>query len=166
MAMAAAIGAGMLGGMGAYTFHYAKGTSYLSNDPRACANCHVMQEHYDSWVKSSHSAAATCNDCHVPHGFPAKYFSKFRNGWNHSKAFTFQDFPDPIRIKRGNLEILEANCIHCHDILASGMLVHEGRLDRAASGRLNLPARPTRPGRYGEGGRCTSCHRSVGHMTA
>jgi cytochrome c nitrite reductase small subunit len=33
-------------GIGAYTFIYAKGYSYLSNDPGACANCHVMQEHY------------------------------------------------------------------------------------------------------------------------
>ena len=31
-------------GLGLYTFVYAKGYSYLSNDPQGCANCHVMQE--------------------------------------------------------------------------------------------------------------------------
>ena len=36
---------GLLGipvGVGAFTFVYAKGFSYLSPDPRACVNCHVM----------------------------------------------------------------------------------------------------------------------------
>lgn len=130
-------------GMGAYTFHYAKGTSYLSNDPRACVNCHVMQEHYDSWMKSSHHAAATCNDCHIPHEFPWKYMAKMRNGWNHSKAFTLQNFPDPIRITRKNLRNLQQNCLHCHQTLVSGIAGHESAFAE----------------------RCTECHRSVGHMS-
>jgi hypothetical protein len=28
-----------------YTFVYAKGYSYLTNDPGACANCHIMADH-------------------------------------------------------------------------------------------------------------------------
>jgi cytochrome c nitrite reductase small subunit len=35
--------AGLFLGLGAYTFLYAKGYSYLTNNPAACANCHVMQ---------------------------------------------------------------------------------------------------------------------------
>ena len=34
-------------GLGAYTFVYARGYSYFSNDPEACANCHVMREFRD-----------------------------------------------------------------------------------------------------------------------
>jgi len=34
---------GVVIGVGGYTFIYAKGYSYLTNDPAACANCHVMQ---------------------------------------------------------------------------------------------------------------------------
>lgn len=45
---------GSVVGLGAYTFVYAKGASYLSNDPRACANCHIMQDHLDGWIKASH----------------------------------------------------------------------------------------------------------------
>ncbi len=30
--------------MGVFTFTYAEGFSCLSDDPRACANCHVMRE--------------------------------------------------------------------------------------------------------------------------
>ena len=60
-----AILVGVVVGVGAYTFLYAKGYSYLLNDPNACQNCHVMREQFDGWVKSSHHNAATCNDCHT-----------------------------------------------------------------------------------------------------
>lgn len=136
---------GVLMGIGGYTFHYAKGTSYLSNDPKACANCHVMQEHLDSWVKSSHHAAASCNDCHVPHDLMFKYLAKARNGWNHSRAFTLQNFPEPIRITPKNLESLQANCIHCHETLVSGVLDDHHDTETKHSS-------------------CTDCHRSVGHL--
>ena len=35
----AAVLVGLTIGIGGYTFVYAKGYSYLSNDPQACANC-------------------------------------------------------------------------------------------------------------------------------
>ena len=60
-------------GVGSYTFAYARGWAYLTDDARACANCHVMNEQYDGWIKSSHRSVAVCNDCHVPHSFVAKY---------------------------------------------------------------------------------------------
>ncbi len=49
---------GLAVGLGAYTFIYAKGYSYLTNNPAACANCHVMQAQYDAWMKSSHHSVA------------------------------------------------------------------------------------------------------------
>ena len=51
---------GVVIGLGTYTFIYAKGYSYLTNNPAACANCHVMQAQYEAWLKSSHHSAATC----------------------------------------------------------------------------------------------------------
>ena len=87
---------GALLGLGSYTFVYAEGTSYLSNDPRACVNCHVMREQYDAWQKTSHHAAATCNDCHVPQDLFGKYLAKAIHGYRHSKAYTFEDFHEPI----------------------------------------------------------------------
>lgn len=60
---------GMLTGAGGYTFYYAQGFSYFSNDPRACVNCHIMREQYDGWQKASHHGFAACNDCHMPHAF-------------------------------------------------------------------------------------------------
>ena len=55
----AAVVSGMAAGLGFYAFDYGEGLSYFSKDPRACANCHVMDEQYDSWQKSGHHQAAT-----------------------------------------------------------------------------------------------------------
>ncbi len=140
----ACLAMGVLIGAGVYTFHYAEGLAYLSNDPKACMNCHIMREHYDSWVRSSHHAASTCNDCHVPHAFPDKYLVKMDNGWNHSKKFTLQNFKEPIRIRPGNLRELQHNCIECHQVVVQDIAGHQDVEQGDA--------------------RCTQCHRSVGHM--
>jgi cytochrome c nitrite reductase small subunit len=134
---------GFLVGLGGYTVYYAEGLSYLSNDPKACVNCHVMRDEYEGWEKASHHAAATCNDCHVPHDLVGKYFAKAENGYHHSKAFTLQDFHEPIMIKQTNSEILSQNCRRCHSEFVSQTTVtvhtNADRLD------------------------CVHCHQSVGH---
>jgi cytochrome c nitrite reductase small subunit len=132
---------GVLIGIGTTTFNYAEGLSYLSTDPAACANCHIMRPQYDAWQKASHHTAATCVDCHLPATFVAKYIAKAENGWNHSKAFTLQDFPEPIMITPKNADILQANCLRCH-----ANLVH----DQAIVWTEGAP-------------RCVHCHVSVGH---
>jgi cytochrome c nitrite reductase small subunit len=145
---------GAVVGIGGVTFNYASGLSYLSNDPRACANCHIMNDQLDSWRKGPHHAAATCNDCHVPPSFPAKYVAKARNGYHHSMGFTFQSprpdvpgervvFHEPIQIKTANSQILQDNCLRCH-----GDFVHDVvRGSTWADGAI----------------RCVHCHAGVGH---
>jgi cytochrome c nitrite reductase small subunit len=49
---------GLAAGVGSYTFIYAQGASYLTDNPQACASCRIMREQYDGWIKSSHRAAA------------------------------------------------------------------------------------------------------------
>jgi len=105
---------GFTGTLGVVTVHYGQGTAYLSDDPEACTQCHIMSEPYDAWVKSSHHAVATCNACHVPEGPVRKWISKADNGFFHSWAFTFGGHPDPIRIKPRNRAIAERNCVRCH----------------------------------------------------
>ncbi len=139
----ATISIGVLVGFSAFTFHYAEGLSYFSTDPKACANCHIMREQYDSWGRSSHHAAATCIECHLPHDLVPKYLAKARNGWNHSKAFTLQDFPEPIRITQSNAEALRENCIRCH----AGFVAHVAAISRDGATDMN----------------CVQCHASVGH---
>ena len=58
---------GVVAGFGTYTFTYAQGLSYFSNDPRACVNCHIMREQFDGWQKSPTTPSPRCNDCHTPH---------------------------------------------------------------------------------------------------
>jgi cytochrome c nitrite reductase small subunit len=138
--------AGLLGallGMGAFTFRYGEGLSYFSTDPRACKNCHIMNEQYESWTKGVHHASAKCIDCHLPHAFVPKYLAKASNGYHHSKGFTFQDFHEPILIKPGNAAILQDNCLRCH-----GDFVHD--IVQGSSTAADAV-------------RCVHCHRNVGH---
>lgn len=134
---------GVLIGTGAFTFRYAEGFSYFSTDPKACANCHIMNEQYDSWQKSSHHAVAGCVDCHLPHDFIGKYIAKAENGWHHSKAFTTQDFHEPIMIKEKNERILQHNCVDCHQDTVHEMFRRDATQPDAVS--------------------CVHCHASVGH---
>src|SRR4051794_18766155 len=93
---------GSVTGLGLYVFWYARGASYLSDDPKSCVNCHIMRDVYESWQKSSHHAFANCNTCHTPHDFFGKWWTKGENGFHHSKAFTLQDFHEPIQISDRN----------------------------------------------------------------
>jgi cytochrome c nitrite reductase small subunit len=99
--------------MGLFTFGYAKGSSYLTNDPAACANCHIMSEHFAAWQKGSHRSA-TCNDCHTPHNIIGKYATKAQNGFWHSFYFTTGRYPDPLRITERNRRVTESACRYCH----------------------------------------------------
>src|SRR5512134_1230970 len=113
--LALGLAVGLVLGIGGYTFIYARGYSYLTNDPESCVNCHVMQEQYSGWVTSSHRSVAVCNDCHAPHDVIGKYVTKARNGFWHSFYFTTGGFPDPIRITPRNARVTEEACRTCHD---------------------------------------------------
>lgn len=135
---------GSTGGIGVYTFGYGHGASYLSRDPNACANCHVMREPLESWTKSSHHAVAVCNDCHLePHPI-GKWLTKMDNGLFHSIAFTTGDFHDPIEIKPRNRRVTQRACIKCHESMVHPILSQD----------------PTDPQ---ETLWCASCHGDVGH---
>lgn len=130
-------------GTGSYTVRYAEGFSYLSSDPKACVNCHIMRDQYDGWQKGSHHAFATCNDCHVPHSLVPKYMVKAENGIWHSKGFTLQDFPEPIQMRSVSSRILNKNCLECHHDLVNDILGHGITGDETKG--------------------CVHCHASVGH---
>lgn len=137
--LALALLAGIVLGLGAYTFVYGKGYSYLLDDPAACVNCHIMRDNYDAWAVATHRTV-TCNQCHVPKSFAAKYLSKARNGFLHSYAFTFKDV-QVIRIKPSNQRILEANCQSCHARMVALVEPHGAQ-----------------PSKF-----CFACHKGAGH---
>lgn len=140
----AAVLVGAVVGLGGYTFVYARGYSYLLNDPAACANCHVMQEQLDGWRRGSHRSVATCNDCHTPHDVIGKYATKMRNGFWHSFYFTRGGFHEPIHILPRDRAITEGACRRCHDELVQSMSTPSHRSEDGLS--------------------CIRCHGSVGHM--
>ena len=117
-----AVCVGMLAGAGTFTFGYGKGASYLSKNPEACINCHVMQSHFDTWQQSSHHHVAACNDCHLPHDFVGKWVTKADNGFFHSVAFTFGGYDDPIKIKPRNRRVTQGTCVHCHQDFVHSLL--------------------------------------------
>ncbi|MFD1321645.1 cytochrome c nitrite reductase small subunit [Micromonospora sonneratiae] len=130
-------------GLGLFTFGYADGASYLGDDPATCANCHVMKENYNSYLKSSHGKVATCNDCHTPHNLVGKYVTKAQNGFSHSLAFTTQRFPDEIQITKRSLKVTEGTCLSCHKDVVTGI-----QATRSHDQKIS----------------CVECHRTVGHM--
>ena len=134
---------GVAAAVGGYTFLYARGWAYLTNDPRACANCHVMEEQYSGWLKGSHRSVAVCNDCHTPPGLIPKYMVKAENGFRHSFAFTTGRYPDQIRIVPSDLAVTEKACRKCHAEIVTQIEGSDGE-----AGRLS----------------CVRCHRSVGHL--
>jgi cytochrome c nitrite reductase small subunit len=144
LATVAAILIGSAVGLAGYTFLDAKGYSYLTNNPAACANCHVMQDYYDAWIKSSHRAAAVCNDCHTPHNLAGKYATKALNGFFHSLAFTTQRFPDAILITPRNYRVTEGACRSCHAEITSAIVGPHTTAELS----------------------CTRCHFNVGHSAA
>jgi cytochrome c nitrite reductase small subunit len=143
VALALVCALGIPAGIGAFTFVYAKGASYLSSDPRACVNCHVMNEQYDAWKQSGHRHTATCVECHLPHDGLAKWVAKADHGFRHSAAFTLQNWKEPIEITPHDRELVQENCIRCH-----AMLVH---------------AIWASPGPAAEELDCLHCHRTAGH---
>lgn len=135
---------GLALGVVGYTFVYAKGYSYLQNDPRACANCHVMEEQYSGWIKSSHRSVATCNDCHTPQNLVGKYATKAENGFWHSFYFTTGGYPDHIIARDRSRRITEEQCRRCHTDIATDL--------RSAHASAAEPLS------------CLRCHGHVGHM--
>jgi len=116
-------------------------TIYLGSDPSTCNNCHVMDGVYESWYHSSHRAWTTCSDCHAPHALVPKYLFKAYSGARDVAMFTVDYLPSPLRAEPLTRDILQENCVRCHEETVS--MIADGQKDS---------------GRY-----CVDCHRSIPH---
>lgn len=140
---------GVLIGLGALTLYVGNATSYLSDDPRACMNCHVMAPQYATWERSSHARVTVCNDCHVPHNnIFNKFLFKAMDGTRHSFMFTFRMEPQVIRIHDAGTAVVQQNCIRCHSFLTQNTKEKFVSLDLR---------------NHGEGKLCWECHRETPH---
>ncbi|MCB0805167.1 MAG: cytochrome c nitrite reductase small subunit [Bacteroidales bacterium] len=140
---------GLLVGLGLYIFRISNASSYLSDDPETCINCHVMNPQYATWFHSSHREVAHCNDCHVPHNnMLNKYFFKAKDGLRHATIFTMRAEPQVIFIKEVGKEVVQQNCIRCHEKLVT---------ENAGIARFEA-SRHYRMDRS-----CVECHRETPH---
>lgn len=140
-------------GFAIYLIITAKAFSYLSKDPKACINCHVMNTSYATWQHSSHAQRATCVECHLPtDGVVNKYMAKARDGFNHTVAFTLNTYDHAMRISDDGAKRVQANCISCHNSVTSTIGANADKYHNFddASGVEN-------------GRKCWSCHRDVPH---
>ena len=136
-----------------YMAYIAKAWSYLSKDPKACINCHVMNTQYATWQHSAHGVAnVTCVECHLPtDSFFNKYKAKAIDGWNHTLAFTFNTYDPAIKISDDGARRVQDNCISCHSSLTSGIAANADKYHN-----FRQP--------YVENGRkCWDCHKSTPH---
>ncbi len=144
------IAGGILAGLGIYTIYMSRAHSYLSDDPAACVNCHIMTPYYQSWDNSSHALWATCNDCHVPHeNIAEKYAFKAMDGLYHAAVFSVKGEPQVIRPRDASYEVIMNNCIRCHtqlntEFVKTGMISYTDVKE-------------------GKGKACWDCHTQVPH---
>jgi cytochrome c nitrite reductase small subunit len=102
-----------------------------------------MRDQFDGWQKGSHHAVANCNDCHIPHDPINKWIVKAENGYLHSKAFTFEDFHEPIQMRDSSHQVLVANCTDCHYAMVENIVAQNTNESQSLD--------------------CVRCHRDVGH---
>ena len=129
---------GMFFGLGFYIIYISNAPSYLSDNPETCVNCHIMAPQYATWIHSSHRQWTSCNDCHVPHdNIFNKYYFKAKDGLRHATIFTLRNEPQVIFIKEDGKEVVQENCIRCHEHLLTDYKllnktkdVHTNRTDR------------------------------------
>jgi cytochrome c nitrite reductase small subunit len=132
-------------GLAVLLVRIANATSYLSDDPQACINCHVMTDAYASWQRGSHGRVAVCIDCHVPHdSLVAKYAYKARDGLKHSYVFTLRQEPQVLNLSSPAIPVIQSNCLRCHERQVSGIG------GQGSGGSLLGPDR-----------QCWSCHQNI-----
>jgi cytochrome c nitrite reductase small subunit len=141
-------------GMLFYVARISEAASYLSDDPAACINCHIMFPQYATWQHSSHGRVTNCNDCHVPHSSTlAKYYFKAKDGLRHSALFTLRRERQVIQAIPESREVIQENCIRCHARVVEE-IADQGEGASATGGG------------HGRGAferACIDCHREVPH---
>lgn len=141
---------GIIVGLGAYSVYMSRAYSYLSDDPAACINCHIITPYYQSWNHSAHAQWATCNDCHVPHNnIVSKYAFKAKDGLYHAAVFTAKAEPQVIRPRDESYGVIMNNCIRCHTQLNTEF-VKTGMIEYCEV-------------KEGKGKACWDCHSEVPH---
>jgi cytochrome c nitrite reductase small subunit len=115
---------------------------YSGSASETCANCHVMNEMYENYYHAAHQPWAECADCHLPHeNMIVYYFEKGRQGAHDVYVFTTGQTPEMIRANEHSQEIIQSNCVRCHEETVETIMMGTQAFDR----------------------NCWDCHRAVAH---
>jgi cytochrome c nitrite reductase small subunit len=136
-------------GLSAVVLYISNAGAYLSDDPAACMNCHIMAPQYATWDHSSHARKVTCNDCHVPQENVFRtYAFKASDGLRHAFMFTFRLEPQVIRVHSAGKSVIQENCIRCHENAVGMTTIQFVSYEDAVND---------------EGHLCWDCHRETPH---
>ncbi len=140
---------GAFAGLGIMVLHISNAMSYLSDDPKACINCHIMTPQYATWLHSSHGRNTTCNDCHVPHdNVFRKYYFKAKDGTRHAAVFTLRMEPQVFKLNEAAKQVVQENCLRCHENVVNAVSASNVNGENYKAG---------------EGLLCWQCHRETPH---
>jgi cytochrome c nitrite reductase small subunit len=115
--------------------------TYMGSDSTTCNNCHVMDSAYENWFHAPHQKWTDCSDCHTPQALIPHYYIKAKSGIHDVAVFSFGAIPVKIRANEETREIIQENCVRCHEDTVSTLLENPMPMDRY----------------------CFECHRSVAH---
>ena len=116
--------------------------AYGGTSASTCNNCHVMDAQYENWYHAGHAETAVCVECHLPHqNIFAYYVAKARTGLHDVYYFSTGRTAALIRAKPETKQIIQDNCIRCHETTVDEIVARPQAFDR----------------------NCWDCHRSVAH---
>ncbi|WP_280772249.1 cytochrome c3 family protein [Salipaludibacillus daqingensis] len=121
------------------------GAMKATDSAEFCSTCHIMDDVYQSYTESSHATLA-CNDCHAPQdSLTSKIIFKAKAGSHdiYMNTLGSKNVPDVIHATEASQEVIEANCISCHETSMTNVDYHDIK----------------------DGG-CIDCHRQVPHGSA
>ncbi len=154
--------------LGLTVFFSAGSFMVYANSEKFCAtSCHEMSflaaEHKDTiHDKNRTGMRATCNDCHVPHGYITNYLAKlnlFNDYWGHFVSHSI-DTKEKLEAKRYELAVkvwvyMKQNdsreCRHCH---TTSKMDSEKQTSKAKARHEKLRT---------ENLTCIDCHFAIAH---
>jgi len=154
--------------LGLAAFFSAGSFMVYANSEKFCAtSCHEMSylavEHKGTiHDKNRTGVRATCNDCHVPHGYITNYLAKlnlFNDYWGHFVTHSI-DTKEKFEAKRSELAVkvwvyMKQNdsreCRHCH---TTAKMDAEKQTEKAKARHEKLRT---------EGLTCIDCHFAIAH---
>ena len=117
----------------------------VSGSPEFCGTCHAMKTEAATFAMSPHRGQ-DCVECHLPHDNAAIYFiEKGRTGMVDMYHEVMRDYPAHIILSKDSRQMVDKNCIRCHEATMSGVHVDMKNMDMDS------------------GADCLKCHKGVAH---